>query len=62
MGYTGPNEIYKYVPKMAWNFPFVVIVSDPEDETMTHGIPYKFVVLNSPVIGHLGKMIISPNW
>ena len=29
---------------------------------MTHGSPYNFVVLNSPVIGHLGKMIISRNW
>ena len=26
------------------------------------GMPYNFAVLNSLVTGHLGKMIISPNW
>ena len=35
---------------------------DPEDETMTRGNPYNFVVLNSLVTGHLGKMIINPKW
>ena len=40
----------------------VVEVSDPEDETVTHGILYNFAMLNSPKIGHLGKTIISPNW
>ena len=27
---------------------------------MTHGRPYNFVALNSPVTGHLGKRIINP--
>ena len=40
----------------------MVYVLDPEDETVTYGSPYNFVVLNSPVTGHLGQMIRSPNW
>ena len=40
---------------------FVVEVLDPEDETVTHGNPYNFAMLNSLEIGHLRKMIISPN-
>ena len=40
----------------------MVKVVDPEDETVTRGIPYNFAFLNSPVTDHLGKMIISPNW
>ena len=47
---------------MEWTVLSMVQISDPEDETVTRGIPYNFTVLNSPVIGHLGKMIISPNW
>ena len=61
-GYKGQNEIYEDVPERKWNVLFVVEYSDPEDETVTCGSPYKFAVLNSPVTGHLGKMIISPNW
>ena len=62
LGYQGPNKIYEDVPKWAQILIFMVQVSDPEDETVTHVSPYKFIVLNSPVTGHLGKMIISPNW
>ena len=40
----------------------MVQISEPEDEPVTRGMPYNFIVLNSPVTGHLGKMIISPNW
>ena len=47
---------------MEWNVLSVVQVLDSEDETVTHESPYNFAVLNSPVTGHLGKMIISPNW
>ena len=61
-GYEGPNEIYEDVPERAQTLLFVVKVSDPEDETVTHGSLYNFVVRNSPVTGHLGKMIISLNW
>ena len=62
MGYKGPNEILEDVPERARTVISVVRVSDSEDETVTRGSLYNFVVLNSPVIGHLGKMIISPNW
>ena len=50
MGYIGPNGIPEDVPERA-----------PEDETVTRGRPYNFVVLNSLVTGHLGKRIIIPN-
>ena len=61
-GYQGPNEISQDVPKMARNVIFGVEVSDPEDETVTHGSPYNFAMLNSPEICHLGKTCISSNW
>ena len=35
---------------------------DLEDELVTRGMLYNFAVLNSPVTGHSGKMIINPNW
>ena len=40
----------------------MVEAADPKYETMTRGSPYNFAMLNSPKIGHLGKMLISPNW
>ena len=40
----------------------VVKVFDPEGETVTRGSPYKFTMLNSPEISHLGNTLISPNW
>ena len=33
----------------------MVQVSDSENEPVTCGSPYNFIVLNSPVTGHLGK-------
>ena len=39
----------------------VVNISEPEGETVTRGSPYKFAMLNSPEISHLGKLCISPN-
>ena len=35
---------------------------ESEDEPATRGMSYNFVVLNSPVTGHLGERIINPNW
>ena len=29
---------------------------------MTRGSPYKFAIMNSSEISHLGKTLISPNW
>ena len=40
----------------------VVKFSYPKGETMTRGIMYKFAILNSPEISHIGKTLISPNW
>ena len=61
LGYKSPNEILEDVPEMARTIIYVVQFLDSEDETVTRGIPYNFTVLNSPVTGHLGKRIISPN-
>ena len=60
--YKGPNEILQDVPDMAWTVLSVVKFSDPDDETGTHGSPYKFSMLNSPKLSQRGKTIISPNW
>ena len=62
LGHEGPNEISQDVPKISWTIISMVEVSNPEDETVTHGSPYNFTMLNSPETGHLGKTIISPNW
>ena len=62
MGYGHPNEISQDVPERERTLISMVKVSDPEDETVTHGNPYNFAMMNSPEIGHLGKMLISPNW
>ena len=47
-GYKDPNEISQYFLDRAWTLLSVVKVSDPEDETVTRGIPHNFVMLNSP--------------
>ena len=62
LGYRGPNGIPEDVQKIAWTVISVVRISEPEDEPVTRGMPYNFTVLNSPVTGHLGQMIINPNW
>ena len=62
LGYKGPNEILEDVLEREMTLISVVQVSDLEDETRTRGSLYNLVVLNSLVTGHLGKMIISPNW
>ena len=61
-GYEGPNEISQDVPEMVHILIYVVQFSNSEDETLTCGSPYKFSMLKSPKISHLGKTIISPNW
>ena len=62
MGYRGPNGIPENVTEKSSNLLFVVQISELEDEPVTRGMLYNFTVLNSLVIGHLGKMIINPNW
>ena len=61
MRYIGTNGIPKDVTERARTLISVVRLSDSEDEPMTRGMPYNFAVLNSPVTGHLGKMIINTN-
>ena len=51
-----------YIPKITRMLLSVVLISECEYEPVTCGMPYNFIVLNSLVTGHLGKMIISPNW
>ena len=62
LGYKGPNEISEDVPELSQNLVSVFQVLDPEYETVTRGSPYNLPMLNSPERGHIGKMIISPNW
>ena len=60
--YEGPNEISQDVAYREHTVVSLVKVSDPKGETVTRGSLYKFSMLNSPDISHLGKNIISPNW
>ena len=62
LGYEGANEILQDVLDRTQNLIYVVNISDPNDETMTLGSLYKFSMLNSPEISHIGKTLISPNW
>ena len=62
LGYEGPNEISQDFPYRGWNVLFVVKVSNPKGEKVTHGSLYKFAMLNSIEINHLGKTLISTNW
>ena len=62
MGYEGPNEILQDFLDREWTLISMVKISDPEEETVTCGSSYMFVILNSPEISHLGKTNISPNW
>ena len=55
MGYEGPNEIYQDVTEREQNLISLIKVSDPEDETVTHGSPYNFVILKSPKNVTLGN-------
>ena len=61
-GCDDPNEILQYFPTRARAILSVGNVSDLDDETGTRGSSYKFAMLNSPKIIHLGKTLISPNW
>ena len=40
----------------------MVKFSETKGEKVTRGSLYKFAMLNSPEISHLGKNLISPNW
>ena len=60
--YDAPNEIYQDVTNRARTLISLVKCSNPNDEKETPRYPYKFAMLNSPEISHLGKTIISPNW
>ena len=62
LGYRGPNGIPEDVPKIEQTVLSMVQTLEPEDEPVTHVMPYNFTVLNNSVTGHLGKMIINPNW
>ena len=62
MGYKGTNGIPEDVIEREQTLIFLVWILDSEDEPVTCVSPYNFVVLNSPVTGHLGKRIINPNW
>ena len=61
-GQEGPNEILKNVSDRECNVVCVVKVSDPEGETVTCFIPYKFAMMKSPKIRHFRKLHISPTW
>ena len=60
MGYKGPNGIPEDVLERENILIAVVGISDSKYEPVTRGMPYNFVVLNSPVTRHLGKRIINP--
>ena len=60
-GYEGPNEISQDVPYREQTVLSVVKVLDSDDETGTRGSTYKFDMLNSLEISHLGKTLISTN-
>ena len=55
MGYRGPNKIPEDVPEREQTLILLVRILDSEDEPVTRGMLYNFVILNSLVIGHLGK-------
>ena len=60
MGVRCPNGIPEDVIEREHNLLSLFLISNSEDEPVTHGMSYNFVVLNSPVTGHLGKRIINP--
>ena len=62
LGYSYPNKILKDVLDREQTIIYLVKFSYLEVETMTRGSLYKFVMLNSLEISHLGKSLISPNW
>ena len=62
MGYRGPNGIPEDFPEIARPVISLIQISEPEVEPVTRGMPYNCTVLNSPVTGHPGKMIINSNW
>ena len=59
--YEGPNEIYQDVPNREQTVLYVVKVSYPEGETVSLRRSYKFYIMKSHEISHLGKTRIIPN-
>ena len=62
MGYKGPNGIPEDIPEIPQHLISFIQILEPGDELVTRGMPYNCTVLNSPVTGHLGKIIINSNW
>ena len=62
MGDRGPNGIPKDVTEIKLTIISMIQILYSEDEPVTRDMPYNFTILNCPVTGHLGKMIINPNW
>ena len=62
LGYKGLNENYEDFPERERNLISMARVSDLEDEPVTRGSLYNFIVLNSPVTGQVGKRIINTKW
>ena len=60
--YKDPNEILQDVPYREWTVLSMIKFSDPKGETVTHGSPYNFFMLNNLETIHLGKRVISTNW
>ena len=60
-GYEGPNEILQNVLDREQTVCSMVKFVYLDDETVTHGSLYKFAMMNSPEISHLGKNLISPH-
>ena len=61
-GYEGTNEKFQDVPHRVQTLISVTKVSEPKGEIVTRDSLYKFAMLNSPEISHLGKLRISPTW
>ena len=59
LGYKYPNENFQDVPYRECTVLYVVKVSDSKGKIVTRGSPYKFPMLNSPEISHLGKTFIG---
>ena len=56
-GQEGSNQISQYFLDREHTLIFVVRFSDPEDETMTRGIPDKFAILNGTKKGILLQIL-----
>ena len=55
LGYTDPNVISEDVLEMVQTVLSMVLILELEDEPVTHGSPYNFAMLNSPITSQLRK-------